>query len=933
MEWLDWLEKGRWDANFLTDVKNRRRSIDTHKKEENERSAQVKRDESKINQGRGRVLTTRKPRFHKGVEQRFEGDNEQEFQDEGAKNSLNIEIADSMKSWESWLEKEDKEIKKKPTMFPRIRREFEDEKDEDPMVYDNKTASWEVWLEKDALNHRGTPKDEPTLPKRDYLEEFHEEIKRIKAAGKNDPKRLAYLKDREKNPKRMKKIMDSNNLINNYSKRLRTNSKKLRSGEEQLDDLGDETNVELGNVKDYAMGNEGYHKKSWESWLEKKSRFKPSNPLHRNIHPHNIPIKDDPYYKNVDLSIDYSQSADARAGDDEYDAIRREKIRREGYHKKSWESWLEKVDEPPTKITIFDIKEDDSFEEKQRKLHQLSNYNDSQDMNEGVTTVGGNIDQQRVHKLLKNNATETSHKDGEKKVEWDGKFSSSTIRDDVKDDDDKAVSEEESLEELTDGKLEEVEKLKSWELWLEKDALDGKGGNEAKGDLRQPSLFGMWTKPTRQTKEGQARDYIPDTPSADSHFRRRLGHGEKYESGRRPLEKKPQSGGYINEKREEEWDITGNQDASKRGMGKRGSGTNTYDDPDDVEPSGGFIQGQGRTIPKTGKSPKIKPQGKGVKHRGRPRGSKNKAWESWLEKNERWDKDEKEQEEKEKNLERISRHMSEEGKRDDRVEDEEIMGDIKNPILRETQDKPRATPSIRHPNLTPKKPKYVNGVEQIANNVADERDHLNIQIADSMKSWELWLDKNEKWDKEEKELDKKYNKQRKGKKGKKDISAKDAKDIVRRTYNGQTPNKFMQQVNSNMAADEEKHSGNRPRGDKRVPLSRVRTHTNEPLRYGGVAEDTPIGASHQSDHQLRTGRKEQYIEPENADLWKSWLEKMQGAGDARFGNQHLTGLDQKPVNNEEDEANILPEKEEKTDDKEEKQEKTDNKPYKALGGE
>jgi len=136
-----------------------------------------------------------------------------------------------------------------------------------------------------------------------------------------------------------------------------------------------------------------------------------------------------------------------------------------------------------------------------------------------------------------------------------------------------------------------------------------------------------------------------------------------------------------------------------------------------------------------------------------------------------------------------------------------------------------------------------------------------------------------------------------------------------------------------MAADEEKHSGNRPRGDKRVPLSRVRTHTNEPLRYGGVAEDTPIGASHQSDHQLRTGRKEQYIEPENADLWKSWLEKMQGAGDARFGNQHLTGLDQKPVNNEEDEANILPEKEEKTDDKEEKQEKTDNKPYKALGGE
>jgi hypothetical protein len=103
--WESWLEKGRWDANFLTDVENRKRSIDTHKKEENERSSQVKRDESKINQGRGRVLTTRKPRFHKGVEQRFEGDNEQEFQDDGSINSLNIEIADSMKSWESWLEK------------------------------------------------------------------------------------------------------------------------------------------------------------------------------------------------------------------------------------------------------------------------------------------------------------------------------------------------------------------------------------------------------------------------------------------------------------------------------------------------------------------------------------------------------------------------------------------------------------------------------------------------------------------------------------------------------------------------------------------------------------------------------------------------------------------------------------------------------------
>ena len=67
--------------------------------------------------------------------------------------------------------------------------------------------------------------------------------------------------------------------------------------------------------------------------------------------------------------------------------------------------------------------------------------------------------------LEKNNGIETDHKK-EDKHEWDGKFSSSTIRDDAENDDDKAVSEEESLEELTDGKLEEVEKLKSWEVFL-----------------------------------------------------------------------------------------------------------------------------------------------------------------------------------------------------------------------------------------------------------------------------------------------------------------------------------------------------------------------------------------------------------------------------------------------------------------------------------
>ena len=418
----------------------------------------------------------------------------------------------------------------------------------------------------------------------------------------------------------------------------------------------------------------------------------------------------------------------------------------------------------------------------------------------------------QAKKLEKNNGIETDHKN-DKKEEWDGKFSSSTIEDEVKDDkDDKAVSEEEPLDELTEGKLEEIEKLKStfkeptkknpydkpytnfkklsqrqivqdfldnpdmntfqtehvpkeakksWEAWLEKDALDGKGGNEAKDDLMMPSLMGMYKKPTKQTKEGQARDYIRDTPHVESYHSRRLGHGKKYESGRRPLEKKPQSGGFVNEPRKEEWDITADQDAQQRGSGK-----NTFDDKDDVEPAGGFIQGQGRTIPKTGKSPKIKPQGKGVKHKGRPRGSKNKTWESWL------------------------------NKYEETVEDKRLAVKL---------DEARAIASgkVSKPKIKPDA-----GVD------AEMGEFSNIQA------------------------------------------------------------------------------------------EKLRSATVSPL-----------------------------------DSWATWLEKMQGAGDARFGNQHLTGLDQKPVNNEEDEANILPAKDENQEENDEKQEETedkegkDNKPYKALSQE
>ena len=173
----------------------------------------------------------------------------------------------------------------------------------------------------------------------------------------------------------------------------------------------------------------------------------------------------------------------------------------------------------------------------------------------------------------------------------------------------------------------------------------------------------------------------------------------------------------------------------------------------------------------------------------------------WLEKNDRWDS------KFERNLDNthnaVGTHINEEKQRTDKIEDDEIWGEVDNDVLSNNRKLGNRKPpmTLDTPNFTAKKPKYHKGVEQQDKDVSERRNSLNIEIADSLKSWE------------------------------------------------------------------------------------------------------------------------------------GWLEKMQGAGDARFGNQHLTGLDQKPVNNEEDEANILPEKEEKTDDKEEKQEKTDNKPYKALGEE
>jgi len=143
-----------------------------------------------------------------------------------------------------------------------------------------------------------------------------------------------------------------------------------------------------------------------------------------------------------------------------------------------------------------------------------------------------------------------------------------------------------------------------------------------------------------------------------------------------------------------------------------------------------------------------------------------KSWEVWLEKG-RWDEP--------KNT-ATDTHLKEESGRDTRVEVNELNAEIGQEATNERLDEAGRTGMFKPtdtPNFTGKKPKYVKGVEQTGDDISQSKEDLNIDIAHAAKSWELWLDKNEKWDKEEKELDKKYKKQRKGKKGKKNISSKE----------------------------------------------------------------------------------------------------------------------------------------------------------------
>ena len=400
---------------------------------------------------------------------------------------------------------------------------------------------------------------------------------------------------------------------------------------------------------------------------------------------------------------------------------------------KSWESWLDKKnrtindDFPKGKPPHIDYNKTPDNETDKTIPTIIRAFEDEKDED---PMVYDSKNASWESWLDKNNAIETDHKN-DKKEEWDGKFSSSTTRDDVKDDendDDKAVSEEESLEELTDGELVEIEKLKSWETWLEKDALTN-----------------AWI------------ETIPKKPRnnsmIDSQSYSRQSTGTRYEQ-----------------------DPTGKRSASSSKWSKLGDlGEIKYD-----------------------------------------------------------------------------RILNNEGEKTDKHVKNHNAGGSKRNALAHGNKKRQQNAATKKP--TPPTGKAPTGVG---------------------KAWEAWLTKQEKT-REDKILDLRI-----------------AEETAIR--------------------------------EKKISAPKIKPDAGVDAKIG---EFSNIQAE-----KLRSAT----VSP--LDSWANWLEKQQGAGDARFGNQHLTGLDQEPVNNEEDEANILPAKDTNSKENDEKQEETedkegkDNKPYKALSHE
>jgi len=549
--------------------------------------------------------------------------------------------------------------------------------------------------------------------------------------------------------------------------------------------------------KENDSDNQYYFTKAWESWLEKKNRtinddFPKGKPPH--IDYNKTPDKtiprtrsdfddethEDPYVNNSISSVDLWESWLEKAckGGNCGDRKMWEAFRTHHNENKDRKRSKEDLDIFDSNIIIHDNNGAGSKE--------LKNTNSGRRLNDRIRTTTpkagakrNQIDVELAHEmkswevwLEKNNAIETSHKEGEKKEEWNGKFDNSTTRDDAENDDDKAIGEEESLEELTDGKLEEVEKLKAWEVFLEKNQYPTDNRKEITDKDGDTIIDESGTQLQTSGETGQATLTSDDNrdmenENTSNNLTTRYGKG---------------GAGRIAQN-------TGAGGRGRQGGNKRGGSVKT-------------------------------PQGQNISHDG--------------------------------------------------SEYNESTGDYNATQFGTDRILARFKEEDRVAKLKPKKPSSPNAVNSKQPSSKDDyalhdTEDVGRKVTagmQSLKSWESWLEKK---------------------------TTKESNVGIR---NG-IPH----------------------------PAARTANEIEASAQQAASTGDVNIGTL-------------------NADMkkkksWEAWIEKMQGAGDARYGNQHLTGLDQKPVDNEEDEANILPEKDEKTDDKEEKQEKTedkedkDNKPYKA----
>ena len=598
--------------------------------------------------------------------------------------------------------------------------------------------------------------------------------------------------------------------------------------------------------------------------------------------------------------------------------------------------------------------------------------------------------------LEKNNAIETDHKEGEKKHEWDGKFSSSTIRDDAKDE--KAMDEE-SDEIMEDAGLEEIEKLKSWESWLEKNA----DINDHYDDINEKT-----TRNQEKWDIGTSHEWKYDKDNKEI-TRDGKPHCTNCDPNAQEMRKKfPKS------------------------KLRRMAGTVRHDGKDkehawNINPKGHIIDGSRDQFGDEKKIHIIKPNDK--KHKeyttneahlgktpdhlyGRARKKLNrqysrahnegsykrsedgkkitsgmeslKAWEAWLTKYEETNSDKELAIQldtlRQTGIKKIPKQRTKPSEGDDAKKDEisNINAEKWKSWLEIKKRKNQGAPVVPVTNDKDGNPVKPFQKKEVFSDIKNQNSHQNPapvinsktpntmvrRMIDGVMQKVPFGGKGVKGSGDEKTSTKGDKTMSKQLNNKTPAQLKERFDYVTNSPKYQESiNRDTELTDEQLEERDAEEWGNTPAGQayhKKQEGKKKRGFKTASweawlTKYEETLEDKKL-ALKLDEARAVTGKKvaSQKVKPETGkdskmgeystitaekltsgtveplESWALWLDKMQGAGDARFGNQHLTGLDQKPVNNEEDEANILPEKDEKRDEKEEK---TNNKPYKVLSDE